>query len=184
MRDEQEEVILVDQDDRELGRAGKIDAHRFGYRHRAISVCVVDQNGRMLLQRRAREKYHSAGLWTNACCTHPRPGEGVQETAERRLLEELGIACGIRFMFRTHYRAPVGKGLVENEIVHLFSGDYDGSVESNPDEVEEVTWRSHEFLLADLAARPNAYTYWFNHYVRLFGDLLFDRSDRRMRANA
>jgi isopentenyl-diphosphate Delta-isomerase len=184
MNENEDLVVLVDERDQEVGFARKLAAHQLGQRHRAISVCLIDPQGRMLLQRRAIGKYHSGGLWTNACCTHPRPGEGVQETAERRLLEELGIACGIRFMFRTHYRAPVGKDLVENEIVHLFSGDYDGSVEPNPDEVEEVAWRSHEFLLADLAARPNAYTYWFNHYVRLFGDLLFDRSDRRTRANA
>jgi isopentenyl-diphosphate Delta-isomerase len=181
MREDEDLVVLVDEEDREVGFAPKLAAHQLGQRHRAVSVCLIDPQGRMLLQRRAIGKYHSGGLWTNACCTHPRPGEGVQETAERRLLEELGLACGIRFMLRTHYHAPVGKGLVENEIVHLFSGDYDGGVKPNPDEVEDVAWRSHEFLRADLPARPDAYTCWFNHYIRNFGDLLFVGSDRARR---
>jgi len=173
MRDEQEEVILVDQDDRELGRAGKIDAHRFGYRHRAISVCVVDHNGRMLLQRRAREKYHSAGLWTNACCTHPRPGEAVQTAAERRLNEELGVSCPLRWKLRTCYQAPVGADLIENEIVHLFVGSYGGDVQPNPDEVEAYAWRTRPALLKEMRDAPDAYTYWFKHYVCSFGDDIF-----------
>jgi isopentenyl-diphosphate Delta-isomerase len=177
MGEDEELVVLVDEGDQDVGFVPKLAAHQLGQRHRAISVCLIDPQGRMLLQRRAIGKYHSGGLWTNACCTHPRPGEDIRETAERRLFEELGVACGIRFLFRTHYHAPVGKGLVENEIVHLFSGEYEGSVEPNPDEVEDVAWRSHEFLLDDLAARPDAYTYWFSHYIRLFGALLFDRPD-------
>ena len=173
MRDEQEEVILVDQDDRETGRAGKIAAHKFGYRHRAISVCVVDQNGRMLLQRRAREKYHSAGLWTNACCTHPRPGEAVRSAAERRLNEELGVSCPLRWRLRTHYQAPVGADLIENEVVHLFVGSYGGNVLPNPHEVEAYAWRTRPALLAEMRDDPDAYTYWFKHYVRSFVDDIF-----------
>ena len=174
MSEDEDLVVLVDEGDREVGFAPKLAAHRLGQRHRAVSVCLIDPRGRMLMQRRAIGKYHSGGLWTNACCTHPRPGEDVQETAERRLFEELGVACGIRFLFCTHYRAPVGKGLVENEIVHLFSGHYEGRVDPNPDEVEDVAWLPHNYLLADLAARPDAYSYWFNHYIREFGNLLFE----------
>ena len=185
MNENEDLVVLVDERDQEVGFAPKLAAHQLGQRHRAISVCLIDPQGRMLLQRRAIGKYHSGGLWTNACCGAFRVrGRAFRRRLSDELILELGIACGIHFMFRTHYRAPVGKGLVENEIVHLFSGDYDGSVEPNPDEVEDVAWRSHQFLLADLAARPGAYTYWFNHYVRMFGDLLFDRSHRRTRANA
>src|SRR5271165_3468375 len=182
MKEEEDFVVLVDDEDREIGSARKLAAHQLGQRHRAVSVCLLDPEGRMLLQRRALGKYHSGGLWTNACCTHPRPGESAQAAAERRLLEELGVACRLSFMLRTHYRAPVGKGLVEDEIVHLFQGDYEGGVEPDPNEVEDVVWRSREFLLADVAAKPEAYTYWFNRYVRQFGDMLFDRPDRRTRA--
>ena len=121
MNDAGEQVeILVDIDDREIGQAPKLAAHKEGRLHRAISVSIVDDGGRMLLQRRARGKYHSGGLWTNACCTHPRRGETVNEAAERRLyFEEFGVSCSLHWLLRTHYRAPVGD-LIENEVVHLF----------------------------------------------------------------
>ena len=137
MNDLDEQVILVDLQDRETGVAPKLDAHRAGLLHRAISVCIVDARGRMLLQQRASGKYHSGGLWTNACCTHPRAGEGVREAAERRLEEELGVKCPLHWMLRTHYQAPVSRGLIENEVVHLFHGVYDGAVVPNPAEVED-----------------------------------------------
>ena len=108
MNDDAEQVILVDARDRETGHAPKLAAHRQGLLHRAISVSVVDAQGRLLLQRRAREKYHSGGLWTNACCTHPRPGETTDNAAERRLTEELGVVCPLHWVLRTQYRARVG----------------------------------------------------------------------------
>ncbi|RBP11319.1 isopentenyl-diphosphate delta-isomerase [Roseiarcus fermentans] len=166
-------VILVDEGDRQIGLAPKLAAHLDGARHRAISVCIVDSGGRMLLQRRAPEKYHSGGLWTNACCTHPRPGERTDQSARRRLREELGIACPLRFVARIHYRAEVGGGLVEDEIVHLFVGDYDGEASPDPREVADVAWRSYEDLIDDIAAKPDAYTYWFRYYMTHFGRKLF-----------
>jgi len=177
MDEQHEEVILVDQDDREVGRAAKLPAHRRGALHRAISVCVLDDRGRMLLQQRAAGKYHSAGLWTNACCTHPRPGEPVQEAAERRLAEEMGVACPLRWMLRTHYRAPVGGDLVENEVVHLFIGSYAGDVRPDPSEVSAFAWVSHDDLLEGIARGPEIYTYWFRHYVSAFGDAIFARAN-------
>ena len=128
MNDDAEQVILVDAHDRETGHAPKLAAHRQGLLHRAISVSVVDAQGRLLLQRRAREKYHSGGLWTNACCTHPRPGEATDGAAERRLAEELGVVCPLHWVLRTHYRARVGVELVENEVVHLYHGVYIGEI--------------------------------------------------------
>ncbi len=188
MSEAEELVVLVDGEDREVGFAGKLLAHRLGQRHRAISVCVIDPRGRMLLQRRAEDKYHSGGLWTNACCTHPRPGENALRTAERRLREELGIGCSLRFLKCTHYRAPVGHDLVEDEIVHLFRGDYGGKVEPDPGEVCGIAWLSREDIQADIRARPDHYTYWFKHYVEAFGDLLFDPApaappERRLHRN-
>ena len=173
MNDETEQVILVDAQDREVGRAAKMAAHRQGLLHRAISVCVVDPEGRMLLQRRARDKYHSGGLWTNACCTHPRPGETADEAASRRLAEELGVVCPLQWMLRTHYRAHVGEALIENEVVHLYQGLYLGAVQPDAREVEAFAWTSRETLLSDIEKRPDDYTYWFKHYVRSFADRLF-----------
>jgi isopentenyl-diphosphate delta-isomerase len=169
-------VVLVDDLDREVGFAPKLAAHQLGRKHRAISVCIVDRAGRMLLQRRAFGKYHSGGLWTNACCTHPRPGEREDRTAERRLREELGIECPLTFVARTHYRASVGGGLIEDEVVHLFVGEYDGAVVPDAVEVAEVAWRPYEFLAADVAARPEAYTYWFRCYIVRFGRGLFGKT--------
>lgn len=174
MDDAKEDVILVDIDDREVGRADKLTAHRQGLMHRAISVCVVDRQGRMLLQRRARGKYHSGGLWTNACCTHPRPGENVEAAARRRLREELGVSCSLRWMLRTHYQAPVGGDLIENEVVHLFHGFHVGEVHPDAAEVESFMWTPRRTLLRLIAERPEEFTYWFRYYVESFGDALFE----------
>jgi isopentenyl-diphosphate delta-isomerase len=173
MNDDIEEVILVDLDDREVGHFPKLEAHRRGLLHRAISVCVVDPQGRMLLQRRARGKYHSGGLWTNACCTHPRAGEAVKDAAERRLREELGVSCGLDWILRTHYHASVGGGLIENEVVHLFHGLYVGEVAPDPREVDSFVWTSRKKLLIDIEKRPEDYTYWFKYYMKAFADRLF-----------
>jgi isopentenyl-diphosphate delta-isomerase len=170
---DRDEVILVDPEDREIGRASKLAAHREGAMHRAISVCIIDGQGRMLLQRRALGKYHSAGLWTNACCTHPQPFETAQTAAERRLTQEMGIACPLRWTLKTHYKADVGSNLVENEVVHLFLGFYSGIVRPDAHEVEAYAWVSRADILAGIAARPEAYTYWFRHYVQGFGDAVF-----------
>jgi isopentenyl-diphosphate delta-isomerase len=166
-------VILVDEHDRETGIAPKLLAHQYGRRHRAISVCIVDGESRMLLQRRALGKYHSGGLWTNACCTHPRPGERPDLAARRRLMEEIGIVCPLKFVARIPYRAAVGDRLVEDEIVHLFVGEYDGVVSPNTEEVAEIAWRSYEDLSAAVESQPYEYTYWFRYYVTLLGEKLF-----------
>ena len=173
MNDDDEEVILVDLQDREIGRAPKLAAHRQGLLHRAISVCIVDAQGRMLLQRRAVHKYHSGGLWTNACCTHPRSGEDVAASAARRLYEELGVSCDLHRVLRTHYQAPVSDGLIENEVVHLFHGVYSGEVVADPSEVDAFVWTPRKTLLLDLEVRPEQYTYWFRYYMKSFADRLF-----------
>jgi isopentenyl-diphosphate Delta-isomerase len=122
-----DDVILVDEHDRALGTMAKLAAHQRGLRHRAISVIVRDRDNRLLLQQRAATKYHSGGLWTNTCCSHPRPGEDTLEAARRRLREEMGVACELQLLFSTHYRADVSRGLIEDEIVHVFGGRFDGT---------------------------------------------------------
>jgi len=165
-------VILVDADDVAVGTAGKLDAHRRGLKHRAISALVHNSAGEMLLQRRATAKYHSGGLWTNACCSHPHPGESVADAARRRLQQEMGVNCPLKPLFRFAYRAEVPGGLIEDEIVHVFGGQHDGPVEPDPAEVGEFKWIALRDLENDLRERPDAYTVWFRHYVAEQGGLI------------
>ncbi|WP_294533282.1 isopentenyl-diphosphate Delta-isomerase [uncultured Rhodoblastus sp.] len=173
MIDERETVILVDAEDREIGALGKLEAHLLGLRHRAISICVTNPRGDMLLQRRAIGKYHSGGLWTNACCTHPRLGEAAAEAAVRRLREELGVECSLNFLRLTQYRANVGANLVENEIVHMFHGEYEGDPRPDAKEVMDYGWFSRRDLVSDVLRRPDSYTYWFRHYLHHHEDEIF-----------
>ena len=158
-------VILVDANDVAVGTAGKLDAHRRGLKHRAISVLVRNSAGQFLLQRRSPAKYHSGGLWTNACCSQPLPGESTADAARRRLAQEMGFSCAIDPLFIFQYDTPVPGGLIENELVHVFGGRHDGAIAPDPAEVSEWKWIAFPDLITDMAARPDAYTVWFRHYV-------------------
>lgn len=160
-----DQVILVDAADRAIGAADKLDAHRLNQRHRAISILIFDPAGRMLLQRRSAAKYHSAGQWSNACCSHPRLGETPQAAAERRLRDELGISTPLTFAGVTTYQADVGGGMYENEVVHVFMGRHEGPIAANPDEVQDVIWREISEIRADMRANPDRYTKWFKLYA-------------------
>lgn len=156
----EEQVVLVDPDDNPIGAAGKMDAHRSGALHRAISVFVFDSADRLLLQRRALSKYHSAGLWSNTCCSHPRPQEESASAARRRLREEMGIDCPLSERFGFVYRVEFDNGLIEHEYDRVYFGCYDG--EPRPDPAEAMDWRWVEMprLLEDLRRRPQRYSYW------------------------
>ena len=156
-----DEVIVIDADDNAVGTVPKLDAHRNGLRHRAISVVIGDGNGRVLLHRRAIGKYHSGGLWTNTCCSHPRPGEETVHAAVRRLEEEMGIRCPLSFIFAMPYRAQVSDDLIEDEITHVFGGRFAGDPLPNPDEVADWHWMGFEEVARDVEARPELYTVWF-----------------------
>lgn len=160
-RTSEERVILVDPEDRPVGTAGKLAAHREGLLHRAFSVFVLDAAGRMLLQRRAAGKYHSGGLWSNACCSHPRPGEAVEAAAHRRLREEMGFDCPLEFAFPLIYRAAVAPELEEHEYDHVFLGRWDGTPRPDPDEVGEWRWVDPEQLARDVGETPESFTVWF-----------------------
>lgn len=162
-----ERVILVDQRDRPLGDADKLEVHRQGRLHRAFSVFVLDGAGRVLLQRRAAAKYHSGRLWSNTCCGHPRPGEEVGIAAERRLAEEMGFQCPLEAAGAFVYRAPVGD-LVEHEYDHVFRGRFDGDPRPDPAEVEAWQWVPLQALEAGLAARPRDYTVWLPEALKQF----------------
>jgi isopentenyl-diphosphate Delta-isomerase len=165
MNDAAEEVILVDAADRPLGSSGKLEAHREGRLHRAFSVIVHDGEGNLLLQKRHVGKYHSGGLWTNTCCGHPRPGEATQAAAARRLDEEMGFRCQLRPLGTRTYRADVGDGLIEHELVHVFEGRYTGVVHPDPKEVEDYTWRPLGEIRREAAATPDCFTVWFRLYL-------------------
>ncbi|NIM50191.1 MAG: isopentenyl-diphosphate Delta-isomerase [Gemmatimonadales bacterium] len=157
----EERVVLVDDQDRELGSEAKLAAHAAGQLHRAFSVFVFDGEGNLLLQRRAAAKYHSASLWSNTCCGHPRPGEPMLDAARRRLREEMGIDCPLRHVFHFTYWADLGEGLCEHEFDHVFVGRFDGQPAPDPEEVAEWRWVNVEDARADLAADPGSYTVWF-----------------------
>ncbi|HEV2147893.1 MAG TPA: isopentenyl-diphosphate Delta-isomerase [Longimicrobiaceae bacterium] len=161
MRGDAEMVVLVDERDRETGVAEKLAAHREGRLHRAFSVFVFDQAGSLLLQRRADGKYHSAGLWTNTCCSHPRPGEAVEDAAHRRLAEEMGFDCELRPAFTFVYRADFPDGLVEHELDHVLVGRWSGSPAPDAEEVGGWRWAAPGELLREMEADPEAFTHWF-----------------------
>jgi isopentenyl-diphosphate delta-isomerase len=159
-------VVLVDERDRETGTAPKLDAHRSGALHRAFSVMVFDRHHRVLLQRRARDKYHSGGLWANTCCGHPRPGESVVEAARRRLMEEMGIGADLRPVGTFTYRARLGD-LEEHEFDHVLVGRYDGDPRPDPAEVEAWRWVAPADAAAELAAFPERFAVWFGQVLGL-----------------
>ncbi|GGG78544.1 isopentenyl-diphosphate Delta-isomerase [Parapedobacter pyrenivorans] len=162
----EEYVILVDESDRSVGTMEKMAAHQQGLLHRAISVFVLDSDGRLLLQQRAAHKYHSAGLWTNTCCSHPAPGETAADAAHRRLRQEMGMEVPLEFAFTFKYRAGFDNGLVEHEVDHVFIGYTSHAPVINPEEVADYRWLSLPEIERELANNPDAYTPWFKIIYR------------------
>lgn len=154
-------MILVNEEDEEAGTMEKIEAHRRGLLHRAFSVFIFDGSGRMLLQQRAAQKYHGGLLWTNACCSHPYPGESVGDAAARRLNEELGFSAPLEKLFSFTYRAGVENGLVEHEYDHVFAGEYEGEMHLNKEEVAAVAYYGMNEIGVMLEERPLSFTTWF-----------------------
>jgi isopentenyl-diphosphate Delta-isomerase len=162
----QETLILVDEKNRRTGTGEKLAVHRQALLHRAFSIFLFDDEGRVLLQRRYAGKYHSGGLWANTCCGHPRPGEKTITAARRRLGEELGADAVLRFGFRARYETALDHGLTENELVYVYAGRFDGRLALNPEEVSETELTPLADLLADAAKRPERYAYWLRHYLK------------------
>ncbi|CAG5017567.1 Isopentenyl-diphosphate Delta-isomerase [Dyadobacter sp. CECT 9275] len=155
------QVVLVDENDTPVGLMPKMEAHEKGALHRAISVFIFNTEGDLLLQQRRYDKYHSGGLWTNTCCSHPLPEEDTTRAANRRLLEEMGIEAELHFLFSFQYHAALENGLTEHELDHVFWGITDQKPDINISEVESYKYISRTELLADLTARSETYTEWF-----------------------
>ena len=155
------EVILVTPQDEPIGVMEKMEAHQKGLLHRAFSVFIFDKEGRMLLQQRAPQKYHGAGLWTNACCSHPFWNEPVDAAAQRRLMEELGFTTPLEKIFAFTYKATVENNLIEHEYDHVFAGEYEGKIEMNKEEVCDYAYRDLAEIKQLVAEKPALFTSWF-----------------------
>jgi len=156
-----QEVILVNEADESIGFMEKMEAHEKALLHRAFSVFIFDEQGRMLLQQRADSKYHSAGLWSNACCSHPQPNEDIQDAANRRLKEELGFQVPLTKAFSFTYKAAFENGLTEHEFDHVFVGTYNGEIIPNSDEVKAYGYKSFKEIEDLLAIDKDMFTPWF-----------------------
>ena len=159
----EEEIILVDENDKEVGIGEKLEVHRQGKLHRAFSILIFNSKGEILIQKRPRSKYHSAGLWSNTCCSHPRSNETLKEAVNRRLKEEMGIEgveCQLKEIFSFVYRVDLGN-LTEYELDHVFIGEFDGTPKPDKREVEDWKWISPRELRKDIKENSEKYTYWF-----------------------
>jgi isopentenyl-diphosphate delta-isomerase len=156
-----EEVILVDEQDSVTGTMEKLEAHEKGCLHRAFSVFIFNDKHEMLLQQRAMSKYHSAGLWTNACCSHPRPGEETQAAAHRRLKEEMGLETDLTYSGNFIYKAAFDNGLTEHEFDHVFTGKTDRQPVLNKAEAEDYAWQTVAQIKEQVVLHPEKFTAWF-----------------------
>lgn len=154
-------VVLVDENDLALGEMNKLEAHKKGKLHRAFSVFIFNNNNEMLLHQRADKKYHGAGLWTNACCSHPQMSEDIKESASERLYYEMGLKCELTKLFSFVYKKAVENDLIEHEFDHVFIGFTNESPKPNNDEVKTYKWAEPEWLQSDIKSNPNSYTSWF-----------------------
>jgi isopentenyl-diphosphate delta-isomerase len=168
----EEELILVDLSDNPIGYLGKTETHELGLLHRAFSVFIFNDKNELLLQQRALKKYHSGGLWTNSCCSHPKKNETTLQSAERRLMEEMGISTSLKKNFDFIYKAILDNALIEHEFDHVFFGTYNLSPIINTDEVMDWKYESLKNIKTDMQKNPNKYTEWFK--------ICFDEVQNRM----
>ena len=153
-------LILVDEYDNEIGLMEKLSVHQSGSLHRAFSVFIFNTKGELLLQQRADDKYHSGGLWTNTCCSHPLKGEEIKDTIKKRLKEEMGIDCKTTFQFTFIYKAEFGNGLTEHELDHVYFGTSDEPPQLNIVEAKDWKYVSIENLQKAIQQNPDDYSEW------------------------
>lgn len=169
----EENVILVDKNDTQIGLMSKLDAHKKGILHRAFSVFVLNNNNEIMLQKRAYNKYHSGGLWTNTCCSHQREGENSIEAGKRRLLEEMGFETELKIITSFIYKVEFENGLTEHELDYLLIGRYLKSPVINKQEVADWKWMKVELIADDIKLNPNNYTSWFK--------IIFDKFQNKIK---
>jgi isopentenyl-diphosphate delta-isomerase len=160
------EVVLVNEKDEVLGTMEKLRAHEEGVLHRAFSVIIFNTKGEMLIHQRASNKYHCGGLWTNACCSHPRLNETPKDGAERRLKEEMGFSTTVEYIGSFIYKVDFENGLTEHEFDHMFCGQFEGTPEPNQEEVKAWKYVSINQLLNDVEEQPECYTFWFKDILK------------------
>jgi len=166
-----EYVVLVDNQDNQVGLMEKMEAHVNPTLHRAFSIFIFNSKNEMLMQRRALTKYHTPGLWTNTCCSHPRDGESLEAATKRRLMEEMGMECELNELFSFIYKADVMQGLIEHEFDHVFVGVSDATPLINKEEVDSYKYETIENIKADIEKHPENYTAWF----KIAFDKLYNR---------
>jgi len=154
-------VVLVDDKDQAIGVMDKLEAHEKGVLHRAFSVFIFNNKGELLIHQRAQHKYHGAGLWTNACCSHPQWEEDIKESAQERLAYEMGLACDLVYKFSFSYKIPVENNLIEHEYDHVFLGVSNQNPIINTDEVMAYQWIHPSKLQKDIQLNPTKFTFWF-----------------------
>ncbi|MBW6441249.1 isopentenyl-diphosphate Delta-isomerase [Patescibacteria group bacterium] len=165
-------IILVDESNKEIGYGEKLQVHQEGKLHRAFSILVFNVNGEIMLQKRAKSKYHSGGLWTNTCCSHPRVGEKTELAIHRRLKEEMGFDCNLKEVFSFIYKTQLDHSLFEHEFDHVFIGRFDNEPKINPEEADIWQWIKFSDLKKDIQENPDNYTVWFQIMMKKNCDLI------------
>ena len=168
----EDNVILVDKNDNQVGLMPKLEAHQKGVLHRAFSIFIFNNKYELLLQKRAYSKYHSGGLWTNTCCSHPRENEDILDAANRRLIEEMGIETSLRKVYEFTYKAELDNDLIEHEFDHVFYGVYNDDPSINTDEAEGFKWIDMDSLNEDIKTNGDIYTVWFKIAFEYFYNYL------------
>jgi len=168
----EEQVILVDENDQQIGLMAKMEAHEKALLHRAFSVFVQNDRGEIMLQQRAADKYHSPLLWANTCCSHQRDGEANLDAGKRRLEEEMGFVTDLEEAFSFIYKAPFDNGLTEHELDHVLLGHFNGEPNINKEEVESYKWMTPEAIKKDISLQPEIYTAWFKIIFEKFYDFV------------
>jgi isopentenyl-diphosphate delta-isomerase len=170
-------LILVDENDQEIGSMEKMEVHEKGLLHRAFSILIFNSKNEMLLQQRALSKYHSGGLWTNTCCSHPRKEESTLQAANRRLIEEMGFSTELEEKFSFIYRAELDKNMIEHELDHVFFGTFEGEFQFNREEVKAIRWISISDLIQEIKDSPSSFTEWFKILMNEYLDKLTLKSN-------
>jgi len=174
----EEQVILVNESDEQVGTMSKMEAHEKAILHRAFSIFIINERGEIMLQQRAANKYHSPLLWTNTCCSHQRVGESNIDAGKRRLKEEMGFTTELRELFSFIYKAPFDNGLTEHELDHVMLGSYNEQPFINEDEVADWKWMKPEAIKKDISENPQKYTAWFKIIFERFHNHIVQNNTR------